>query len=1021
MKRFSDVVRQNSPSFGAIPFWSWNDKLEGDELRRQIQNMKGLGMRGFFMHARTGLVTEYLSDEWFEHIKTCMDEAEKLGMEAWAYDENGWPSGFCGGKLLSDENLKNLYLRLEVTKAYPEKSDDLLGVYTLDGDHLEYLPSKTSGGELYYSVYRAVDDTYVDLLQPSTVKAFIESTHELYKERLGSDLGKRMPGFFTDEPQYCRFAPPFSHVLEEEFLKKYGYSLREKLLGVFCDFDGAREFRHDYFNICHELYIDNFVKPLSEWCRANNVKLTGHTIEETNPSSNVKFTGSVMEFYEYQDIPGIDYLGRGIWFDCPPMQLSSVGEQLGKKELLSESFAAIGWEAEPTVIKQIADYQYVGGVNLLCPHLYSYSERGVRKGDYPMHYSQALPWQKQLAFLFKHYANLGAIISEGRMYADVLMLYPLRSAYMAYKLPSLDPRDDRPNGSREVEMNILDDKFYDATRLLTANQISFHYMDESLFKKYGRADGAELVLGNCRYTTLVIPYSYTIDSYTAEQLKIFSESGGRILLLDRAPDRIDGRVADLSWLRSTITVDELLSSSPIKVIKAKPDHFDNDGYRDAEHDIYYIRPYPEGISTGDGVPQIRTLVRDTDYGRMYFCSNLSHKHTGSVELTLRGIKRAYELDIDTLEERAVHGGCDENGDVVIRTGFDGVESKIFVSGGELSVEPYIDAALRPIRFDSKFELQKLPENALVLDFAELSYDGVSFESPRAVVHIADKLMYSRFSGRIWLKHRFTAIDIPEKLQLVFEPMKYISVTVNGKEIAATRGHWLDNSFEVADIASLVREGENEIVYSLEYYQRPYVYYVKYETDTESLKNCLTLDTELAAMYLFGEFKLSTDPDKWEQIGENAMTYSGGFALSKPDLAVDISNIARDGYPFFAGNIKLKNTYGYKKGEPAELCLSGRFALAEAEINGVKLDPPMMFTRHVNIEKYLREGDNDIVLTLYNSNFNLLGPHHINGSPVPTGAGPEDFAFENAFCDREESDRFDNAYGFVRFGHDEPVL
>ena len=87
---------------GSIPFWSWNDKLEEGELRRQINNMKKLNMNGFFMHARGGLETEYMSDEWYAAINVCIDEARKLGMEAWAYDENGWPSGFAGGKLLND-------------------------------------------------------------------------------------------------------------------------------------------------------------------------------------------------------------------------------------------------------------------------------------------------------------------------------------------------------------------------------------------------------------------------------------------------------------------------------------------------------------------------------------------------------------------------------------------------------------------------------------------------------------------------------------------------------------------------------------------------------------------------------------------------------------------------------------------------------------------------------------------------------------------------------------------------------
>ncbi len=93
-----------------LPFWSWNDKLEKEKLINQIHWMNENGMGGFFMHARSGLITEYLSEDWMQCIEACADEAENLGMKAWIYDENGWPSGFVGGKLLEDEKNCDKYI-----------------------------------------------------------------------------------------------------------------------------------------------------------------------------------------------------------------------------------------------------------------------------------------------------------------------------------------------------------------------------------------------------------------------------------------------------------------------------------------------------------------------------------------------------------------------------------------------------------------------------------------------------------------------------------------------------------------------------------------------------------------------------------------------------------------------------------------------------------------------------------------------------------------------------------------------
>src|SRR5437016_1957811 len=84
-------------SYRPSPFWSWNSALDDEELRWQIDQFKDKGYGGYFMHSRVGLVTRYLSDEWFHKIGVCLAEGRKLGLESWLYDEDKWPSGFAGG------------------------------------------------------------------------------------------------------------------------------------------------------------------------------------------------------------------------------------------------------------------------------------------------------------------------------------------------------------------------------------------------------------------------------------------------------------------------------------------------------------------------------------------------------------------------------------------------------------------------------------------------------------------------------------------------------------------------------------------------------------------------------------------------------------------------------------------------------------------------------------------------------------------------------------------------------------
>ena len=88
--------------FRGAPFWAWNGELDPETCRRQIDLLHDAGIGGFFMHSRVGLRTPYLSNRWFECVDACVDEAKKLKMRAWLYDEDRWPSGAAGGLVTSN-------------------------------------------------------------------------------------------------------------------------------------------------------------------------------------------------------------------------------------------------------------------------------------------------------------------------------------------------------------------------------------------------------------------------------------------------------------------------------------------------------------------------------------------------------------------------------------------------------------------------------------------------------------------------------------------------------------------------------------------------------------------------------------------------------------------------------------------------------------------------------------------------------------------------------------------------------
>ncbi len=83
--------------YSTAPLWVWNDRLTDKEVVDTLRDLAGQQVKQVFVHPRPGLMTPYLSAEWFRLWKVALAEAQRLDMNLWIYDENSYPSGFAGG------------------------------------------------------------------------------------------------------------------------------------------------------------------------------------------------------------------------------------------------------------------------------------------------------------------------------------------------------------------------------------------------------------------------------------------------------------------------------------------------------------------------------------------------------------------------------------------------------------------------------------------------------------------------------------------------------------------------------------------------------------------------------------------------------------------------------------------------------------------------------------------------------------------------------------------------------------
>ncbi|MBR5515380.1 MAG: hypothetical protein IKU52_04180 [Clostridia bacterium] len=960
MDKFINDIKTNSGEYGSIPFWSWNDKLNKEDLIRQIHDMKRLNMKGFFMHARSGLETEYLSDEWYECITACIEEAKKLDMEAWAYDENGWPSGFAGGKLLTcDEN----YAHWLDYKVLDHFDNTAFAVYELCDNKCRRV-TKDCGIKEYHTIYRMADDSYVDTMNPRITKEFIELTYADYEKKCGDDFGSAMPGFFTDEPQYYRWHTVWSDMMLTEFESRYDYDVKDGLLALFVNYENSECFRFDYYKLCNHLFTENFIKLVYQWCEERGAQITGHAIEEKFLVGQMWCCGGIMPFYEYMSIPGVDYLGKSAGNDVSHKQVGSVAAQLGRKKVMSEMFACCGWDITPLRLKQVAEHQYYGGVNMMCQHLYPLSIRGQRKRDYPCFYSEHNPWQSALEEFNTYFNRLGYTTSRGKEKADILVIHPIRSAYMDYFRDEVTP-----------ELAELEANFGNLTTCLSQNQLFYHYGDETLMAKYARVEGNRIIIGECSYDKVVLPKIKTLDRTTADILKEYLANGGKLAVYgDTLPTYIEGRKADLDWLVPNATLGDYCDENEIKV-----------RYNGAE------------------ALMIRVQARCLENGkRLYYILNLSHKEEyKNVVFEVKGVDNMAILDLETLEIQGVNSEKTGNG-IKFTLDFETVQSYILIEeDAEIKAKKDLSAAEH-----TAFKVSAPIENSFTLDYARISYDGKEYSDIRPIVRIKDNLLFERYEGKVWLKFEFELESVPCDVNCAIERLTSQKAYVNGTEITISETDWwYDRHISANPITSLLREGINEIVLEIDYFQRDYVYHVLYGGVSESLRNCLCFDTEIESIYLFGDFEVMTEKDKYESHPHNYLGYTGSFTVRKTEGLTDLENIVENGYPFFKGDITVECEY---TGGGKEFYLNGVYSCAEVYLNG-KLVKKLLFTNHCTLED-VKVGD-IISCKVYQSPFNLLGVHH--RQDIEVYAAPDLFSFEKEW-DGDKCDGYTDRYALQKF-------
>ncbi|MDR1439388.1 MAG: hypothetical protein LBJ10_05075, partial [Clostridiales bacterium] len=645
----ADLFRNPTREYRAAPFWAWNSKLDAGELVWQIEQLKKLGFGGFHMHVRTGMATEYLSDEYMGVVKACIQKARDEDMLAWLYDEDRWPSGAAGGRLTktAKHRAKHLLLtRTPYSGAEGEGAPDVLlsvreapartgngrlvACYEIalnDAGELagyrrikpEAAAHAGTGGRFILYAYEETalpspwynNQTYADTLDKGTIAAFIGVTYETYRRHISESFGSLTPAIFTDEPQFSRkqalafahepkdLALPWTPSLPDTYAAAYG---GEDLLGGVPELlwdlpDGKPSLiRYRYHDHIAERFASAFADQCGEWCERHGLMLTGHMMEEPTLESQTAALGEAMRSYRSFQLPGIDMLRDAREFTTAK-QAQSAARQYGRPGVLSELYGVTNWDFDFRGHKLQGDWQAALGVTVRVPHLSWVSMNGEAKRDYPATFSYQSPWYEQYPYIEDHFARVNTAMTRGAPVVKVGVVHPVESYWLHWGAKE----------STQAARDQLDSNFSSLAKWLLGGLIDFDFICESLLPGQCAAGDVSrgrgrLPVGRMSYAVVLVPPVETLRATTCERLEALLDNGGRVIFLGGAPHMV-GAVPDLR-AQKLFGRAERLPFERLAILTALH------GVRDieirnraggmAENLLYQLRSDGDGDENGDG-------------------------------------------------------------------------------------------------------------------------------------------------------------------------------------------------------------------------------------------------------------------------------------------------------------------------------------------------------------------------------------------------------------------------------------
>lgn len=593
MDQARDVLRHPGAIYRLCPLFVFNEEHEGElgepRITELLTKLKEAGFGGIYIHPRPGMLTEYLSERWFELVRHTVRECRRLGLIPGLYDENSYPSGFAGGAVPAKvPDTRSQYI-LPIRGSGTNLPRGSIATYAVDADNrptqrLADPSSLTADTEWMTFVLRDMpaepflgEGSYVSILDPLATHTFLQETHDRYRKALSDEDWEGLGAVFTDEPHLPgsslgNWSPGlhFNQRILAAFKHTYEYDLLDHLPDLYFDGSNSSQTRFDFYELLHQLWMKNWAVPLHQWTKGKAITLTGHYLEHDWPAPYA--TPGQMHLLSRMDWPGTDFLEcfALLGYDFYDLQgfeskkkgeephalyylrqADSVARQYGKERVMNECWGAGGHDSKPADWLRIGRFLIVHGANHLVPHHTFQTLSGMRKMDHPQFFGDQCSFFHNLKPLNDELARLSAICTAGSTLNRILLLDVMTSGYTAArKADAIEPsyRFDAEAAPFADPLRSLLPLRQDAeatAQAMTNRLLDFDIGDEYILEEIGSAKNGSLQVGKGRYGCIVIPKGcMNLRQSTVDLIEAFLKSGGSVFLGQPGKFLVNGRPTD---------------------------------------------------------------------------------------------------------------------------------------------------------------------------------------------------------------------------------------------------------------------------------------------------------------------------------------------------------------------------------------------------------------------------------------------------------------------------------------------